>query len=167
MERTTCTILSAYVLPGISKYMIELEDWLHSNGFKHPLLVMQLNGGTSTVSKLLEKSINAIASGPAAAPMAGLFASKRMDVDNVITVDMGGTSFDVSLVTKGAPSLTRDLKIHENPVGVAAVDVHSIGAGGGSIAWIDPGGALMVGPQSAGQNRALLPITRGNETDLY
>ena len=149
-ERTTCTILSAYVLPGISKYMIELEDWLHSNGFKHPLLVMQLNGGTSTVSKLLEKSINAIASGPAAAPMAGLFASKRMDVDNVITVDMGGTSFDVSLVTKGAPSLTRDLKIHENPVGVAAVDVHSIGAGGGSMAWIDPGGALMVGPQSAG-----------------
>ena len=97
-ERTTCAILSAYVLPGISKYMIELEDWLHSNGFKHPLLVMQLNGGTSTVSKLLEKSINAIASGPAAAPMAGLFASKRMDIDNVITVDMGGTSFDVSLV---------------------------------------------------------------------
>ena len=149
-ERTTCAVLSAYVLPGISKYMIELEDWLHSNGFKHPLLVMQLNGGTSTVSKLLEKSINASASGPAAAPMAGLFASKRVDVDNVITVDMGGTSFDVSLVTKGAPSLTRDLKIHENPVGVAAVDVHSIGAGGGSIAWIDPGGALMVGPHSAG-----------------
>ena len=90
-------------------------------------------------SKLLEKSINAIASGPALRQWRA-FASKRMDIDNVITVDMGGTSFDVSLVTKGAPSLTRDLKIHENPVGVAAVDVHSIGAGG-SIAWIDPGGA--------------------------
>ena len=149
-ERTTCSILSAYVLPGIAKYMVELENFLQSNGFRHPMLVMQLNGGTSTVSKILEKSINSLASGPAAAPMAGLYCSQRIDIDNVITVDMGGTSFDVSMVTGGAPSLTRDLKVHEMPVGVAAVDVHSIGAGGGSIAWIDKGGALMVGPQSAG-----------------
>jgi len=149
-ERTTCAILSAYVLPGIAKYMVELEDFLQSNGFRHPMLVMQLNGGTSTVTKVIQKSINSLASGPAAAPMAGLYCSKRIDVDNVITVDMGGTSFDVSMVTRGAPSLTRDLKVHGMPVGVAAVDVHSIGAGGGSIAWIDKGGALMVGPQSAG-----------------
>ena len=149
-ERTTCTILSAYVLPGIAKYMVELQDFLQENGFRHPMLVMQLNGGTSTVTKVIQKSINSLASGPAAAPMAGLYCSKRIDIDNVITVDMGGTSFDVSMVTNGMPSLTRDLKVHGMPVGVAAVDVHSIGAGGGSIAWIDKGGALMVGPQSAG-----------------
>ena len=63
---------------------------------------------------------------------------------------MGGTSFDVSLVHDGTPSLTQELRVHDMPVGVAAVDVHSIGAGGGSIAWIDKGGALQVGPQSAG-----------------
>jgi N-methylhydantoinase A len=68
----------------------------------------------------------------------------------VITVDMGGTSFDVSMVHDGTPQLTRELRVHEMPVGVAAVDVHSVGAGGGSIAWIDKGGALQVGPQSAG-----------------
>ena len=71
-------------------------------------------------------------------------------MENVITIDMGGTSFDVSMVTDGTPTLTRELRVHDLPVGVAAVDVHSVGAGGGSIAWIDKGGALQVGPQSAG-----------------
>ena len=149
-ERTTCTILSAYVLPGISRYMVELEEFLHGNGFQHPLLIMQLNGGCSTVNKILQRPIYSLASGPAAAPVAGLYCSERIGMRDVITVDMGGTSFDVSMVSNGAPELTRELRVHEMPVGVAAVDVHSIGAGGGSIAWIDKGGALQVGPQSAG-----------------
>ncbi len=149
-ERTTCTILSAYVLPGISRYMVELEQFLHSNGFQHPLLIMQLNGGCSTVNKVLQRPINSLASGPAAAPVAGLYCSQRIGMQDVITVDMGGTSFDVSMVSNGSPELTRELRVHDMPVGVAAVDVHSIGAGGGSIAWIDKGGALQVGPQSAG-----------------
>ncbi|MEM7540553.1 MAG: hydantoinase/oxoprolinase family protein [Pseudomonadota bacterium] len=149
-ERTTCTVLSAYVLPGIYKYMVELENFLHENGFQHPLLIMQLNGGTSTVNKIHARPIYSLASGPAAAPVAGLYCAERIGMNNVITVDMGGTSFDVSMVTDGDPTLTRELRVHEMPVGVAAVDVHSIGAGGGSIAWIDKGGALQVGPQSAG-----------------
>jgi len=149
-ERTTCTILSAYVLPGISRYMVELEEFLHGNAFKHPLLIMQLNGGCSTVNKVLSRPINSLASGPAAAPVAGLHCSERIGMENVITIDMGGTSFDVSMVSNGSPELTRELRVHDMPVGVAAVDVHSIGAGGGSIAWIDKGGALQVGPQSAG-----------------
>jgi len=149
-ERTTCTILSAYVVPGISRYMVELEQFLHGNGFPHPLLIMQLNGGCSTVNKVLQRPINSLASGPAAAPVAGLYCSERIGIEDVITVDMGGTSFDVSMVSDGAPTLTRELRVHGMPVGIAAVDVHSIGAGGGSIAWIDKGGALQVGPQSAG-----------------
>ncbi|MEM7467240.1 MAG: hydantoinase/oxoprolinase family protein [Pseudomonadota bacterium] len=149
-ERTTCTILSAYVLPGISRYMQELEEFLHGNSYPHPLLIMQLNGGSSTVSKVLQKPINSLASGPAAAPVSGLYCAERTGNKDVITVDMGGTSFDVSMVTNGDPQLTRELRVHDMPVGVAAVDVHSIGAGGGSIAWIDKGGALQVGPQSAG-----------------
>lgn len=149
-ERTTCTTLSAYVLPGIARYMVELENFLHENAFKHPLLIMQLNGGCSTVNKVLQRPINSLASGPAAAPVAGLYCSERIGMPDVITVDMGGTSFDVSMVSDGSPTLTRELRVHDMPVGVAAVDVHSIGAGGGSIAWIDKGGALQVGPQSAG-----------------
>ncbi|NNL85800.1 MAG: hydantoinase/oxoprolinase family protein [Myxococcales bacterium] len=149
-ERTTCTVLSAYVLPGISTYTVALEEFLRSNGFPHPLLIMQLNGGASTVPKVLHRPIYSLASGPAAAPMAGLHCSQRIGVTDVITVDMGGTSFDVSMVHDGSPQLTRELRVHEMPVGVAAVDVHSVGAGGGSIAWIDKGGALQVGPQSAG-----------------
>ncbi|MCZ6664095.1 MAG: hydantoinase/oxoprolinase family protein, partial [Gammaproteobacteria bacterium] len=149
-ERTTCTVLSAYVIPGIARYMVELEEFLHGNGFRHPLLIMQLNGGSSTVNKILHRPIYTLASGPAAAPIAGLHCSQRVGMENVITIDMGGTSFDVSMVTDGTPTLTRELRVHNLPVGVAAVDVHSVGAGGGSIAWIDKGGALQVGPQSAG-----------------
>ncbi|MCZ6771502.1 MAG: hydantoinase/oxoprolinase family protein [Proteobacteria bacterium] len=149
-ERTTCTVLSAYVIPGIARYMVELEEFLHGNGFRHPLLIMQLNGGSSTVNKILHRPIYTLASGPAAAPIAGLHCSQRVGMENVITIDMGGTSFDVSMVTDGTPTLTRELRVHDLPVGVAAVDVHSVGAGGGSIAWIDKGGALQVGPQSAG-----------------
>ena len=149
-ERTTCTILSSYVLPGIARYVVDLEKFLHENGFRHPLLIMQLNGGCSTVNKVLQRPIYTLASGPAAAPVAGLYCSERIGMPNVITIDMGGTSFDVSMVSDGSPTLTRELRVHNMPVGVAAVDVHSIGAGGGSIAWIDKGGALQVGPQSAG-----------------
>lgn len=149
-ERTTCTVLSAYVLPRMADYMVTLEKFLHDNGFPHPLLIMQLNGGTSTVKKILQRPIYTLASGPAASPVAGLHCSERLGIKDVITIDMGGTSFDVSMVTDGTPSLTRELRVHGMPVGVAAVDVHSVGAGGGSIAWIDKGGALQVGPASAG-----------------
>jgi N-methylhydantoinase A len=149
-ERTSSTVLSAYVLPGIARYMVELEQYLAEHGFTHNLLVMQLNGGTATVQQLLRRPIYALASGPAAGPAAGLYCAGRAGAQDFITIDMGGTSFDVCLITDGKPALTKELRVHDNPVGVAAVDVHSIGAGGGSIAWIDAGGALQVGPESAG-----------------
>lgn len=149
-ERTCCTVLSAYILPGIAKYLVELESFLRDHKYRHPLLVMQLNGGCSTVEKLLARPIYALHSGPAAGPMAGLFCAERERSRNVITIDMGGTSFDVCLVSDGTPTLTKELRVEDMPVGVSAVDVHSVGAGGGSIAWIDKGGALQVGPQSAG-----------------
>jgi len=149
-ERTCATLLSAYILPGISQYMQELEDFLRANGLRRHLLFIQLNGGCSTVDKILRKPIYALASGPAAGPAAALHCARREGVSDLIAIDMGGTSFEVCLITKGAPTLSRRMRVHEMPVGVAAVDVHSIGAGGGSIAWIDKGGALQVGPLSAG-----------------
>ena len=149
-ERTSSTVLSAYILPRISHYMLELERYLSNNGFGQNLLVMQLNGGTATVEQIIQRPIYALSSGPAAGPAAGLYCAQRVGINNVITIDMGGTSFDVCMVTDGEPALTKDMRVHDNPIGVAAVDVHSIGAGGGSIAWIDRGGALQVGPMSAG-----------------
>jgi N-methylhydantoinase A len=149
-ERTCSTVISAFIVPKISRYMTELEDFLHAGAFRHPLLIMQLNGGCSTVDKVLQRPVNALVSGPCAGPVAGLHCALREGIRDIITVDMGGTSFDVCLIRDGAPTLTKDLRVQEMPVGVSAVDVHSIGAGGGSIAWIDSGGALHVGPRSAG-----------------
>jgi len=149
-ERTCATLLSAYILPGISRYMQELEDFLHDNGLQRRILFIQLNGGSSSVDKVLRKPIYALASGPAAGPAAALYCAKREAVSDLIAIDMGGTSFEVCLISDGMPTLSKRMRIHGMPVGIAAVDVHSIGAGGGSIAWIDSGNALQVGPLSAG-----------------
>jgi N-methylhydantoinase A len=149
-ERTCCAVLSAYILPGIARYMLDLERFLRDHSFGHPLQVMQLNGGCSTVANVLRRPIYALASGPAAGPTAGLDCLPETSSRNIITIDMGGTSFDVCLVHGGQPAITKELRVEGTPVGAAAVDVHSIGAGGGSIAWVDKGGALQVGPQSAG-----------------
>ena len=149
-ERTCATLLSAYLLPGIAAYLQELERFLKENGLRRPLLIIQLNGGCASVEAVLQKPIYALASGPAAGPAAALHCAKRENLADVIAVDMGGTSFDVCMVTGGQASMTKEMRVEDMPVGVAAVDVHSIGAGGGSIAWVDKGGALHVGPQSAG-----------------
>jgi N-methylhydantoinase A len=149
-ERTCATVLSAYILPGISRYMTELESYLRENGLRRPLLIIQLNGGCSSVSNVLRKPINALASGPAAGPAAALHCTAREGADDIIAIDMGGTSFEVCLISGGRPSVTKEMRVEQMPVGVSAVDVHSIGAGGGSVAWVDKGGALHVGPRSAG-----------------
>ncbi|MSO69871.1 MAG: hydantoinase/oxoprolinase family protein, partial [Alphaproteobacteria bacterium] len=149
-ERTCSTLLSAYVLPGISTYLRELERYLKESGLKRPLLIIQLNGGCASVENVLRKPIYALASGPAAGPAAALHCAQRENLSDVIAVDMGGTSFDVCMVTGGQATMTKEMRVEDMPVGVAAVDVHSIGAGGGSIAWVDKGGALQVGPRSAG-----------------
>jgi N-methylhydantoinase A len=149
-QRTCCAVLSAYILPGIARYMLDLERFLRDHSFGHPLQIMQLNGGCSTVANVLRRPIYALASGPAAGPTAGLDCLPETSSRNIITVDMGGTSFDVCLVHNGQPAITSELRVQDTPVGAAAVDVHSIGAGGGSIAWVDTGGALQVGPRSAG-----------------
>ena len=149
-ERTCSTLLSAYVLPGISSYLRELERYLKKSGLKRPLLIIQLNGGCASVEAVLRKPIYALASGPAAGPAAALHCAAREGLADVIAVDMGGTSFDVCMVTGGQATMTKEMRVEDMPVGVAAVDVHSIGAGGGSIAWVDKGGALQVGPHSAG-----------------
>lgn len=149
-ERTSATVLSAYMLPGVSLYLRKLEASLAESGYGRGPLIMQINGGVSSVSEILRKPVNILASGPAAAPAAALYAGTSRGLQNVVIVDMGGTSLDVCLVREGRAAMSRDIQVEHQPIGVPGVEVLSVGAGGGSIAWVDNGGALRVGPQSAG-----------------
>jgi N-methylhydantoinase A len=157
-QRTSATVLSAYVLPRIGDYLARFEAMLEQNGLPHPANYMQINGGTASVEEIMRRPVMLVHSGPAAAPAAAAHAvadsdgidSGPTDSDHVITVDMGGTSFDVCLIREGKAEMSRMTQVEHQPVGVQAVEVASIGAGGGSIGWVDAGGALRVGPRSAG-----------------
>ncbi len=148
-ERTSATALSAYIVPRISEYLTNLERELVRSGFERSPLIMQINGGCARIPDILRVPVNILASGPAAAPAAAVHLAGSVG-DDLITVDMGGTSMDVCMIQGGRAAMSRDIQVEGQPIGVSAVDVHSIGAGGGSIAWIDAGGALRVGPRSAG-----------------
>ncbi len=149
-ERTSATVLSAYILPGIDEYLRKFEALLERSGCARAPLIMQINGGCASIEEILRRPVFALASGPAAAPAAALHHARNIDANNLISVDMGGTSFDVCLIRDGRVGMSRTIQIEQQPIGVAGVEVHSIGAGGGSIAWIDSGRALRVGPRSAG-----------------
>jgi N-methylhydantoinase A len=149
-ERTSAAVLSAYVLPGVESYLLRLRDELAAAGLSRPPLIMQLNGGCAAIEEILRRPVHVLHSGPAAAPAAAAAHAVRLGLPDVVSVDMGGTSFDVCLIRDGAGEVSRSVMVEGQPVGVAAVEVHSVGAGGGSIASVDDGGALQVGPRSAG-----------------
>ncbi|MBA2638307.1 MAG: hydantoinase/oxoprolinase family protein, partial [Solirubrobacterales bacterium] len=148
-ERTSAAVLSAYVLPEMTRYLRGFEEDLRRSGLRRSPLIMQTNGGCASVDEILRRPVYSLASGPAAAPAAALHVAGA-DASDLIVMDLGGTSFDVSLVTSGGMELSRSMEIEGQPIGVTGVAVHSIGAGGGSIAWVDGGGAIHVGPLSAG-----------------
>ncbi len=149
-ERTSAAVLSAYILPGIDGYFRRLKGGLAHSGLRDEPLIMQLNGGCAPIEEVLKRPVYALHSGPAAAPAAAAYHAGRRGIADVITIDMGGTSFDVCLVRDGSPARSRNIRVSSQPVGVEGVAVHSVGAGGGSIAYVDEGGALNVGPRSAG-----------------
>lgn len=149
-ERTSATVLSAYVLPRVDSYLRRLEELLEASGHRRDVLVMQNNGGCASVTEILRQPVNMLSSGPAAAPAAAAALAREVRIENLIIIDMGGTSSDISLLKNARAKMSRVLQVEGQPLGVPGVDVHSIGAGGGSIAWVDAGGALRVGPRSAG-----------------
>jgi N-methylhydantoinase A len=149
-ERTSAAVLSAYVLPGVEAYLLRLRDELAAAGLARPPLIMQLNGGCAPIDEILARPVYVLHSGPAAAPAAAAAHAGRLGLRDVVSVDMGGTSFDVCLIRDGVGEASRSVTVEGQPVGVSAVEVHSVGAGGGSIASVDDGGALTVGPRSAG-----------------
>ncbi len=148
--RTSTAVVNAYLGPILEKYVRRIDGYFRELGAQHPVRYFQSNGGLAEGQVLSARAVYAINSGPASAPQAGLYLTEPMGQRNVITVDMGGTSFDITLTYQGATNVTRNMDFLRYRIGVPMIQVESLGAGGGSIAWIDDFGLLNVGPQSAG-----------------
>jgi N-methylhydantoinase A len=151
-ERISTTAVNAYVTPVLARYLESLETRLQQTGFAGRLLIMQSNGGVTGCDVGKELGVASILSGPAAGPVAGICYSRLYGISNVITVDMGGTSFDVSLVKNGDIEVTKEMEIAGYRIALPLVAVHTIGAGGGSIVSVDGRGLIQVGPESAGSS---------------
>jgi len=163
-ERGTAAAVNAAVQPVLDRYMARLSDELAAQAYDKDLLVMQGNGGTVSSRIVADHAINTVMSGPASGVMAAASTGVRSGYANLITYDMGGTSSDVGLIRDGVPSASSELQLEYGmPIHVPMVDVHSIGAGGGSIAFINEAGMLQVGPRSAGALPGPICYGRGGE----
>ena len=149
-ERMSTVCINGYVMPKVNSYVADLDDELRDMRINSGLYIMQSNGGVITAETAREFSARTVLSGPAGGALAGTFVCAQAKRSNIITVDMGGTSLDICLIANGRPRYTTESQIGGYPIKLPMIDIHTIGAGGGSIAWIDGGGALRVGPQSAG-----------------
>ena len=151
-ERTATTVANAYCAPVLRSYMDALEGRLAEAGFRSDIvLVMHNGGGTMTTDYAKGVPVKTLNSGPAAGVIAGAAVASACDRANVVCFDMGGTSADIAVVRDGAPQLTTGFNLEWGmPIRFPSIDVISIGAGGGSIAWLDPAGYPRCGPQSAG-----------------
>ncbi|MCL5957937.1 MAG: hydantoinase/oxoprolinase family protein, partial [Chloroflexi bacterium] len=150
-ERASTTIADAYIKPLVTRYIISLQDDLKAEGIVTNWAVMKSNGGIMEWQSVPNHPVHTLLSGPAGGMISSKFFGEISGFDNVITLDMGGTSADVGLINKGEQRYTTDFEVEWGiPVIVPTLDIHTIGAGGGSIGWVDKGGLLHVGPESAG-----------------
>jgi N-methylhydantoinase A len=149
-ERASTTVLSAYLRPIVDRYVSAFEQQMRDHGFSGQVQVMQSSGGTIPVAAAREQSVRVVLSGPAAGVVGAAHMAGLSGFGNLITLDMGGTSADVCLVRDGRPSLSFESRVDGLPIRVPTFDIEVVGAGGGSIAWIDRAGLLQVGPESAG-----------------
>ena len=148
-ERISTTVLNAALGPVMSRYLNRLESSARAMGLVAPK-ILQSNGGVASAQEAGAKAVRTLLSGPAAGVTGAAHLSVKAEIRDIITFDVGGTSTDVCLIENGRPLIARQREFHGYPVRFPMIDVHSVGAGGGSIAWVDDGGFLHVGPQSAG-----------------
>ncbi|MEZ5925681.1 MAG: hydantoinase/oxoprolinase family protein [Hyphomicrobiaceae bacterium] len=148
--RTSTAVTNAYLSPVLRRYVDAVDAYFRSLGARYPVRYFQSNGGLAIGQAMTDRSVYAINSGPASGPAAGLYVTSPFGAKNVITVDMGGTSFDITLVKDGTTNLNKNIDFLRYRIGVPMIQVETLGAGGGSIGWIDSMGLLQVGPQSAG-----------------
>jgi N-methylhydantoinase A len=149
-ERSVSTVFNSYIGPTVGDYLYRLETELKANGMACSLLVMLTHGGLSTVEAVRNRPLLTVDSGPAGGVLGGLYFTELMADQNIVCADVGGTTFDVGLVFKGRVQMDPAPVIDRYSYLTPKIYVKSIGAGGGSVAWIDPGGTLRVGPRSAG-----------------
>jgi len=164
VERFGTAAVNAYIQPKIHRYVSRLRDSLREAGVPRDLVIMQANGGIMSVDAACRRSVSTVLSGPAAGVIAASYISELAGYRNVITCDMGGTSFDVGMIVNGEPIVTSDRDLGFGlPMRIPIIDIHTIGAGGGSIARIDEAGLLKVGPSSAGAKPGPIAYGRGGE----
>lgn len=169
-ERAIVSVIDAYVGPRMTAYFRALEQSMHQEGVAAPLLVTRSNGGIMTARTARHAAAQTLLSGPASGVMGAAYVGHLAGFTKLIGLDMGGTSADIGIID-GTPLLSTESRVGDFPIVMPAVDVSSIGAGGGSIAWCDSGGVLKVGPQSAGSEPGPACLGRGGEeptvTDAY
>ncbi|MEV4407325.1 hydantoinase/oxoprolinase family protein [Actinoplanes sp. NPDC049598] len=148
-ERTSSAVVEAYTGPIVRRYLLDLEGRLETKGLRVPLHVMQSSGGILTADSARRRPLQTLLSGPVGGAIAGAELSRQTGRPHLIGVDMGGTSFDVSLIVDGEPDVSAEAQLEGLPMLMSVVNIHTVGAGGGSVAWAEAGG-LRVGPRSAG-----------------
>ena len=150
-ERASTTIADAYLKPVVSRQLKEMRGRLNEAGMTAPAVIIRSNGGEMTLEAASEAPAQMVLSGPTGGVIASRFVAEQLGISHLVTIDMGGTSTDVSTVIGGKESFTTAFEIEWGvPIQIPMIDIRTIGAGGGSIAWIDKGGMLRAGPQSAG-----------------
>ena len=161
--RTSTAVVNAYLSPILSAYVEAVDGYFQSLGAKNPVRYFQSNGGLAVGSVVSEQSVYAINSGPASAPQAALYIGEPWGLQNIITVDMGGTSFDITLTRDGRANVSKNIDFLRYRIGIPMIQVETLGAGGGSIGWIDSMGLLQMGPQSAGSEPGPACYDQGGE----
>lgn len=149
-ERTSTVVLNAYTMPKVNEYLAHLGAALERLGLEQRFHLVSSNGGMMSASAARQRPVSMVMSGPAAGIAASRFILRALNIRDAVTFDMGGTSTDVCLIHQGEAAISVERKLAGHPVRVSSVEVESIGAGGGSLAWVDAAGALKVGPESAG-----------------
>jgi N-methylhydantoinase A len=163
-ERGTTAAINAAIQPVLHHYIERLQEKLKEEGYSKDLLVMQGNGGTVSAGIVTEYAVKTVMSGPASGVMAAAYTASKSGFSKVVTYDMGGTSCDVGLIVNGIPQVTSELEIeYAMPIHIPMVDVHTIGAGGGSLASVNDAGLLRVGPESAGAQPGPICYGRGGQ----
>jgi N-methylhydantoinase A len=160
-ERSMATALNAAVMPPVSRYVGVLREALDAEGVQAPLLIMKSDGGVTSAATCIRQPVQTVLSGPAAGVVGAVSVGRSAGFGDIISIDVGGTSADICLIRDGRPEITKDGMIGPFPMKLPIVDIHTIGAGGGSIAAVTGAGRLTVGPRSAGAEPGPVCYRRG------
>ncbi|MEP7246828.1 MAG: hydantoinase/oxoprolinase family protein [Gammaproteobacteria bacterium] len=160
-ERSMTTILNGYLAPVVDRWIGNLQRELTRRGFAGEVVLTKSDGGGMTADAARGSPINMLLSGPAGGVIGGLYIANVTERQDLITMDVGGTSFDIAMIRKGVASTGQETKVNNYPILISNLDIRTIGAGGGSLAWVDSANALHVGPQSAGAQPGPICYGRG------